>query len=84
LAGAAFLAGAFLAVGADLLGLVFVAVAFLAGALVADFAVFAAVFVWLVVFLRAVEDTNTSRQDCLGAARPGMVKSRAVILPWRW
>ena len=60
------------------MGLVFVAGAFLAGAL-------GAVFVWLVVvFLRAVEDTNTSRQDCLGAARPGVVKSRTVILPWPW
>ena len=44
--------------------------AFLAGA-------FAVVFAWLVVvFLRAVEDTNTSRQGHMGAARPGMVKSR--------
>jgi hypothetical protein len=44
-----------------------------------------AVFVWLVVvFLRAVEDTNTSRQDCVGAARPGVVKSRPVILPCPW
>jgi hypothetical protein len=41
-----------------------------AGGLAVDFA-------WLVVvFLRAVEDTNTSRQGHLGAARPGMVKSR--------
>jgi hypothetical protein len=49
--------------------------------LVAVFAVFVAV--WLVVFLRAVEDTNTSRQERLGAARPGVVKSRIVILPCR-
>ena len=68
---AAFAAGAaaFLAAGAFLAGLVFVA-AFVAGT-------FAVVFAWLVVvFLRAVEDTNTSRQGHLGAARPGMVKSR--------
>jgi len=73
-AGAAFFAGAFFAAGAFLAvlvaGLVFVA-AFLAGA-------FAVVFAWLVVvFLRAVEDTNTSRQGHMGAARPGMVKSRS-------
>jgi hypothetical protein len=65
-----------LAAGADFCGLVFAAV------LVAD--VLVAVFVWLVVFLRAVEDTNTSRQDIVGAARPGLVKSRTVILPWAW
>jgi hypothetical protein len=72
LAAAAFAAGAadFFAAGAFVAGLVFVAV-FLAGA-------FAVVFAWLVVvFLRAVEDTNTSRQGHMGAARPGMVKSRS-------
>src|SRR6478672_405652 len=66
---AALAAGPFLAAGAEVAVLVFVA-AFLAGA-------FAVVFAWLVVvFLRAVEDTNTSRQGHMGAARPGMVKSR--------
>jgi hypothetical protein len=30
----------------------------------------------VVVLLRAVEDTNTSREGHMGAARPGMVKSR--------
>src|SRR4249919_1746485 len=72
LAAVAFAAGAaaFFAAGAFLAGLVFVAV-FLAGA-------FAVVVAWLVVvFLRAVEDTNTSRQGHMGAARPGMVKSRS-------
>src|SRR3954471_22701662 len=68
-AAAALAVGACFPAAALVAGLVFVA-AFLAGA-------FAVVFAWLVVvFLRAVEDTNTSRQGHMGAARPGMVKSR--------
>jgi hypothetical protein len=62
-AGAAFFAAVDLwPTGADFLGLVFVAAAFLVGALVA-------VFVWVVVFLRAVEDTNTSRQGDHGRGK---------------
>src|SRR3954451_21390525 len=69
-AAAALAVGACFPAAALVAGLVFVA-AFLAGA-------FAVVFAWLVVvFLRAVEDTNTSRQGHMGAARPGMVKSRS-------
>ena len=36
-----------------------------------------------VLVLRAFEDTNTSRQRHRGAARPGNVKSRVVIVPRR-
>jgi hypothetical protein len=49
-------------------------------ALVADFlaGALAGVVAWVVVvLLRAVEDTNTSREGHMGAAEPGMVKSRS-------
>jgi hypothetical protein len=63
LSAAVFFGGAFLADVSGFWGLVLVAVAFLAGALVA-------VFVWVVVvFLRAVEDTNTSRQGLYGRGK---------------